>query len=170
MTADGKRFTVTAVLSVSVQPLELVTVTVYVPLVVTDIAEVVAEVDHKYPVPPEAVSTTDPPWQKVVGPPAVMTADGNGFTVTDKLSVSAQPVELVTVTIYVPLVVTVIAEVMAEVDHKYPVPPEAVSTTYPPWQKVVDPLAAMTADGNGFTITAALSVSAQPPILVTVTI
>jgi hypothetical protein len=34
-------------LSVSAQPLELVSVTVYVPLVVADIAEVVAEVDHR---------------------------------------------------------------------------------------------------------------------------
>jgi hypothetical protein len=132
MTADGNGFTVTTELSVSAQPLELVTVTVYIPLVVTDIAEVVAEVDHKYPVPPEAVSTTDPPWQKVVGPPAVMTADGSGLTVTSVLSVSAQPPELVTVTVYVPLVVTDIAEVVAEVDHRYPVPPEAVSTTDPP--------------------------------------
>jgi hypothetical protein len=61
MTADGSGLTVTSVLSVSAQPPELVTVTVYVPLVVTDIAEVVAEVDHRYPVTPEAVSTTDPP-------------------------------------------------------------------------------------------------------------
>jgi hypothetical protein len=59
----------------------------------------VAEVDHKYPVPPEAVSTTDPPWQNVVGPFAAMTADGNGFTVTAVLFVSAQPLELVIVTV-----------------------------------------------------------------------
>jgi hypothetical protein len=99
MTADGNGFTVTAVLSVSAQPLELVTVTVYVPSELTLIPAVVAEVDHKYPVPPEAVSTTDAPWQKVVGPPAVMTADGSGFTVTAALSVSVQPPELVTVTV-----------------------------------------------------------------------
>ncbi len=118
MMADGSGFTVTAVLSVSVQPLELVTVTVYEPLVVTDIAEVVAEVDHRYPVPPEAVSITEPPWQKVVGPPAVMTADGSGFTVTAALSVSAQPPELVTVTVYVPSEITLILAVVAVVDHR----------------------------------------------------
>jgi MFS-type transporter involved in bile tolerance (Atg22 family) len=118
MTADGNGFTVTTELSVSAQPLELVTVTVYVPLVVTDIAEVVAEVDHKYSVPPEAVKTTDPPWQKVVGPPAVKTAVGSGMAFTAIFSVSAQPLELVTVTVYVPLVVADIAEVVAEVDHR----------------------------------------------------
>ena len=29
------------------------------------------------------VSVTDPPWQKVVEPPAVMVGVGNGLTVTD---------------------------------------------------------------------------------------
>jgi hypothetical protein len=47
MTAIGRELTVIAMLSVSVQPLELVTVTVYVPLVVTDIVEVVAAVDQR---------------------------------------------------------------------------------------------------------------------------
>ena len=116
--AVGKGLTFTAIFSVSAQPLELVTVTVYVPLVVTVIAEVVAEVDHKYPVPPEAVSITEPLWQKVVGPPAVMMAVGKGLTFTAIFSVSVQPLELVTVTAYVPLVVADIAEVVAEVDHR----------------------------------------------------
>jgi hypothetical protein len=130
----------------------------------------VAEVDHKYPVPPEAVKTTDPPWQKVVGPPAVMMAVGNGFTVTAELSVSVQPPELVTVTVYVPSEITLILAVVAEVDHKYPVPPEAVSITDPPWQKVVGPPAVITADGSGFTVTTELSVSTHPLELVTVTV
>jgi hypothetical protein len=78
----------------------------------------VAEVDHRYPVPPEAVSITEPPWQKVVGPPDVMTADGSGFTVTAALSVSAQPLELVTVTVYVPSELTLIPAVVAVVDHR----------------------------------------------------
>jgi hypothetical protein len=47
-----------------------------------------------------------------------MTADGSGLTVTDKLSVSVQPLELVTVTVYVPPEITLIAAVVAEVDHK----------------------------------------------------
>ena len=91
--------TVITVLSVSVQPVELVIVTAYVPLIVTDIAEVVAEVDHKYPVPPKAVSITEPPWQKVVGPSGVITAVGSELTVIAVLSVSVQPLELVTVTV-----------------------------------------------------------------------
>jgi hypothetical protein len=99
-------------------PYSLVTITLKSPLEAAIIASVVAEVDHKYPVPPEAVSTTDPPWQKDVGPPAVMMADGNGFTVTAALSVSVQPPELVTVTVYVPPEVMFIAAVVAAVDHK----------------------------------------------------
>ncbi len=47
-----------------------------------------------------------------------MTPDGNGFTVTAVLSVSAQPLELVTVTVYVPPEVMFIAAVVAAVDHK----------------------------------------------------
>ena len=81
-------------------------------------AAVVAEFDHKYPDPPEAVNNTEPPWQKEVGPPGVITAMGNGFTLTTVLSVSLQPLELVTVTVYVPLEFMLMAAVVAEVDHK----------------------------------------------------
>lgn len=43
---------------------------------------VVAPVDQIFPVLDEDVNTTDPPVQKVVGPPAVMVgATGIGFTV-----------------------------------------------------------------------------------------
>ena len=43
----------------------------------------VAPVDHKYPFPELEVNVTDPPAQKVVGPPAVMVgAEGAGLTVT----------------------------------------------------------------------------------------
>lgn len=39
--------------------------------------------DHIFPVLDEEVNTTDPPVQKVVGPPAVIVgATGIGFTVT----------------------------------------------------------------------------------------
>lgn len=45
---------------------------------------VVSVVDQVFPVEAEEVRTTDPPVQKVVGPPAVITgAAGIGFTVTD---------------------------------------------------------------------------------------
>jgi hypothetical protein len=45
------------------------------PEVVTLIDWVVAPLDHRYDVPEEAVSVTLPPWQKVVGPLAVMVAE-----------------------------------------------------------------------------------------------
>ncbi len=62
----------------------LVTVTLFILLVLSMIAAVVAAFDHRYPVPPEAVSTTDPPWQNVVGPLGVITGTGNGFNVTSR--------------------------------------------------------------------------------------
>jgi hypothetical protein len=46
ITAVGNEFTVTMMLSESVQPVALVTVTVYVPLADTVIAAVVAAFDH----------------------------------------------------------------------------------------------------------------------------
>ena len=61
---------------------------------------------------------TDPPWQKVVAPPGVITAVGPGFTVTVADSVSAHPLALVTVTVYAPPVATVTAAVVAAVDHR----------------------------------------------------
>jgi hypothetical protein len=62
-------------------------------------AAAVAEFDHKYPDPPEAVSITEPPWQKVVGPSGVITAVGRELTVITVLFISIQPLELVTVTV-----------------------------------------------------------------------
>jgi hypothetical protein len=53
-----------------------------VPPVETLMAAVVAPVDQRYDVPPEAVSVTLPPVQKVVGPDGVMVAVGSGLTVT----------------------------------------------------------------------------------------
>jgi hypothetical protein len=47
MMAVGKGLTFTAIFSVSAQPLELVTVTVYVPPEFIFIAAVVAAVDHR---------------------------------------------------------------------------------------------------------------------------
>ena len=60
---------------------------------------------------------TDPPWQKVVGPPGVMTAVGNEFTITAWLVVPVHPFALVTVTVYMPLTETDIAAVVAAVDQ-----------------------------------------------------
>jgi hypothetical protein len=42
----------------------------------TVFAALVVPFDQRYPVPPEAVSVTEPPAQKVVGPPGVITAVG----------------------------------------------------------------------------------------------
>lgn len=67
------------------------------------------------------VKSTDPPAQKVVAPEAEMVgAAGNGFTVTDTLALVEElhPFASVTVTSNVPEVVTVIACVVAPVDHK----------------------------------------------------
>ena len=59
----------------------------------------VADVDHKYELAALAVNITFPPAQKVVGPPGVMVAAGNGFTVTDVGDEAAvQPFPSVTVT------------------------------------------------------------------------
>ncbi len=62
-------------------------------------AAVVLPFDHRYPVPPDPVRVTEPPAQKVVGPFGVIAAVGNGLTVTEVLSVSVQPLALVTVTV-----------------------------------------------------------------------
>ncbi len=49
--------------------------------------------------PPDPVSVTEPPAQKVVGPPGVITAMGGALTVMAALSESVQPLALVTVTV-----------------------------------------------------------------------
>ena len=70
----GAGFTVTFVTAlVAVQPLALVTVTLYPPLALTAIDCVVAPFDQRYEALAGAVSVTEPPSQKVVGPLAVTT-------------------------------------------------------------------------------------------------
>ena len=49
--------------------------------------------------PPEAVRSTDPPAQKVVGPFGVIRATGSGLTITDVLAVLLQPLASVAVTL-----------------------------------------------------------------------
>ena len=103
-----------------VQPPE-VAVTVYVPEVVTVIACVVALLDHVFPELADEVKTTDPPAQKVVGPPAeIVGVLGIGLTVTVvAVDVAVQPDALETVTVYEPEVVTLIVCVVAPPgDHK----------------------------------------------------
>ena len=89
----GNGYWVVVMDSLSVQPFASVTVTVKVPLSVTVIVALVEPVDHKYPVPPEAVRSTEPPAQKLVGPFGVIDAVGNGLTVTvTALDVAGLPV------------------------------------------------------------------------------
>ena len=71
----------TTLLAVAVQPIGLVTVTVYVPAVVGAIAAVVAAVLHAYVPPPDAVSVTLPPVQNVVEPVGVIVADAAGTAI-----------------------------------------------------------------------------------------
>ena len=61
--------------------------------------EVVAPVDQKYDVPPEADRVTEPPSQNWVGPEGVINATGSGKTVTAWESSLEQPLALVTVTL-----------------------------------------------------------------------
>lgn len=67
-----------------------------------------------------AVNTTLPPAQKVVGPDGVMVVTGLALTVT-VTPLTAEPVHpaaVVTVTLYVPETVAVMAAVVAPVVHK----------------------------------------------------
>src|ERR1043165_8246006 len=80
----GSGLTVTVVAAeVAVQPFASVTVTLYEPEAFTAIDCVVAPFDHAYDEAEDAVSVTEPPAQKVVGPPAVIVGVGSGLTVTD---------------------------------------------------------------------------------------
>ena len=138
----------------------------------TVIAAVVAPVDQRYDTPPLAVSVTLPPAQNVVGPLGVIVAVGSGLTVTVRLAgTDVQPLASVVVTVYVPDVLTVVAAVVAPVDQRYDTPPDAVSVTLPPAQKVVGPLGVIVAVGNGFTVTvcdAGAEVQPFPSVVVTV--
>ena len=80
-------------------PLELVTVTEYVPVADTVIDCVVEPLLHVFPLAKLEVSTTFPPWQNVVGPPAAIVGIGLLFTVTVVLAdVPVHPLASVVVT------------------------------------------------------------------------
>lgn len=112
-----------------------------------------------------------PPVQNVVGPPAVIVGEGGiGFTVTVVPAEGAdvQP-DTVTVTVYVPAVVTIIDWVFAPVDHKLPVADDEVNVTLPPTQKVVGPPGVIVgADGNGFTVPVSATLTVVTPTEATV--
>ena len=61
--------------------------------------EVVAPVDQRYDVPPEAKRVTEPPSQNWVGPEGVIAATGSELTVTAWEASSLQPLASVTVTV-----------------------------------------------------------------------
>ncbi len=113
------------------------------------------------------VNTTLPPAQNVVGPDAeIVGVAGIGFTVT---TVGADAGEVhpdtVCVTVYEPLVVTVMACVVAPPgDQVLPKATLEVKTTFPPAQKVVGPPAVtLGAAGIGFTVTTVgADVAVQP--------
>lgn len=90
----GVGLTVTVVeADVAEHPFASINVTVYEPLEVTVIDCEVAPVDQVFPVTADDVNTTDPPEQKVVGPPAVIVGTaGSGFTVTvEEAEAEVQP-------------------------------------------------------------------------------
>jgi hypothetical protein len=120
MVGAGAVCTVTVVAEdVAEQPFAFVTVTLYAPELLTVIDCVVAPFDQRYEEAEDEVSVTEPPAQNVVGPPAVMVGAGSAFTVTDVAEdVAEQPFASVTVTLYAPASVTVIACVVAPVDQR----------------------------------------------------
>jgi hypothetical protein len=109
--------TVTVLVQVLLHPLELVTVTVRVPAVLTVMQLVVAPVLHKYEEAPAATqSCVDPPGHIAELPVIVQT--GLDITVTAWLQLLVQPPALVMVTEKVPAAPTVIHCVVAPVLHK----------------------------------------------------
>ena len=115
---------------------------------------------------------TEPPVQKVVGPPAVIVAAGRALTVTVVAAdVAEQPLASVTVTLYAPAALTVMDWVVAPLDQRYALALDDVSVTEPPAQNVVGPPAVMVGDGGGLTVTlVAAEVAEQPFASVTVTL
>ena len=118
------------------------------------------------PVAEEEVKVTEPPAQNVVGPLAVITGTGgSGLTVI----MTGEEVEvhdpLETVTVYEPLVETVIDWVVAPVDQIFPLAAEDVKVMDPPAQNEFGPLPEIVGTGGvGFTVTvAATDVEEQEP-------
>jgi hypothetical protein len=114
--ALGNGFTV-VVADVLLVPQRLVTVTVNVPAAFTVILFAVLPVDHKYvtPVPVVAVKVVELPWQKV-SDGELIEAIGGSTTVTACVADDV-PHEVVPVTVYTPVEVTVIEGVVAPFDQ-----------------------------------------------------
>lgn len=100
---------------------------------------------------------------------AVIVLDGGALTLTTSgAEVPVQPVVSVTVTLYEPLVFTVIDCVVAPVDHRYDWPALAISVTLLPLQKLTGPDVAI-AGVNAPTLTVAVSLLEQPLVSLTET-
>jgi hypothetical protein len=122
-------------MAVAVQPLLVVTVTVYVPTADAVLTAVFAPFDQAYVTPgvvDDAVSVTLV-FTQVNGPS--FTADAFGaliFWPTVVVAVAVQPFAAVTVTVYTPDVLTVVTAVFAPFDQAYVTPTvvdDAVSVT-----------------------------------------
>ena len=98
-----------------VQPFTLVTVTVNVPDVLTEIVCVVEPVDQMYPANNPASNTVEPPEQKDKDPE--ITGVGSVLTVVVTRVLPVQPLPFVTVTVNVPAVFTEMVWVLAPVDQ-----------------------------------------------------
>ena len=109
---------------------------------------------------------TEPPSQNVVGPSGVTVAAGAALTVTVVGALVVLQVPSLTVTVYSPDAVTVMARVVAPVDQRYEVPSVAVRVTEPPAQNVAGPLAVMAAEGTSG-IVAGAEKAPQPSLSVT---
>ena len=150
---EGLLFTVTVTgEDVEEHPLLFVTETVKTPVLVTVMLCEAALLLQLLPLEALEVSTTLPPWQKVVGPPALIEAVGFEFTVT-VTGDEVPPHPLLSVTVYVPDEVTVMLCVVAPVLHALLLLMLEVSITLPPWQKVVGPPAVTAGMLFGLTLT-----------------
>ena len=117
-----------------VQPFASKYVRVYVPDVVTTIVCVVAPVLHVFPDVSLEVNVTEAPWQKVVGPFAVIVGV-NGFELTEttiEATPEVHPFTSIYVKVYVPLAETVIDCVVAPVLQVFPDAALEVKVTEPP--------------------------------------
>ena len=91
---------------------------------------------------------------------------GAGLTVTlIGADVAEHPLPSVYVTVYDPVVVTLILVEVDPVDHKLPIGSEDVSVTLPPSQNVVGPPAVIVGvEGKGFTVTFVGAEVAEHPL------
>lgn len=167
----------TDLVCVFVQPLASVTVTVYIPAVRLTMSSVVAPFDHwklKAGVPPVTLMLIEPllpPLQETGSEVEVMFNAGGCEMVA--LIDLVQPLESVTVTVYVPAVRFVKSSEVAPLDHRKanpgvpPVTVRLIAPLLPPLQDtfVTDTLKRI----SGELTTVAHSVAVQPLLSVTVT-